>query len=244
MKYMEAEIAKLHRRLRRSKLAIYVIIAFVALLTYLLIIVSRELASVQTSDTMAQTGPIKVGQVSPGCLTEELEVNNRTIQAFGHPELCERTYVNGKTHDYEEFFNGILGWSDVKDLDLYIIYIPDQQPRKVKFSLSTVPWLRMNENDPSLFEGMRLGFGLARIVDEKTLERRWEFQYQDNSDYQVVRNLNKGYYVLAVWHFEDIKDISYTVNWDYYSEEGQFGTQSLPSSDVQDVEFEKANPLP
>ncbi|OGK15069.1 hypothetical protein A3H80_00900 [Candidatus Roizmanbacteria bacterium RIFCSPLOWO2_02_FULL_37_19] len=40
---MEKEIAKVHRRLRRSKLAIYVIIAFVALLTYLLIVVSQEI---------------------------------------------------------------------------------------------------------------------------------------------------------------------------------------------------------
>ena len=84
---MEKEIAKVHRRLRRSKLAIYVIIAFVALLTYLLIVVSRELASVQTSDSQAaynignrnRSGDVPDVPFSPNCRVESFQYRDRCL---------------------------------------------------------------------------------------------------------------------------------------------------------------------
>lgn len=67
---MDDEVAKIHKFLRRSRIATFLIIAFLALLTYLLIVVSRQVSSEQAfifqpkANEMASMGGRSISSIS------------------------------------------------------------------------------------------------------------------------------------------------------------------------------------
>lgn len=80
---MEKEFAKIHRRLHRSKFAIYIIIAFLALLTYLLIIVSGQISNDQAIQNQSQaTYEIQDGDVVDVEFPLDLSEINRPMAIF------------------------------------------------------------------------------------------------------------------------------------------------------------------
>ena len=78
------EIDNLHSRLKRSKLVIFVIVAFLALLSYILISVSNELANVQMMGSKAYTTEGYALENAQGMLSDQ---QNNSVGFFNNSDL-------------------------------------------------------------------------------------------------------------------------------------------------------------
>src|SRR3990167_11228904 len=89
---MDKEIAHLHTKIGRSKFAVYLIIGFLALLTYLLIVVSRGVSNEQAVNLPSQASEIadqSSDQLSYTPISiEETGIDLSTIEQQATPQGC------------------------------------------------------------------------------------------------------------------------------------------------------------
>ena len=76
---MEKEINRIHKRLRRSKFAVFLIIAFLALLTYLLIVVAGQVTTEEAINTQPRAMETQIEQELDSMIDMSAEANYRVV---------------------------------------------------------------------------------------------------------------------------------------------------------------------
>ena len=76
---MEKEINRIHKRLRRSKFAVFLIIAFLALLTYLLIVVAGQVTTEEAINTQPRAMETQIEQELDSMIDMSAEPNYRIV---------------------------------------------------------------------------------------------------------------------------------------------------------------------